>query len=42
MTEKKKYETPEMEIILFESDDIITTSSLELPEIEINYNDNYK
>lgn len=35
MTEKKKYETPEMEIILFESEDIITTSSLDLPEIDI-------
>ena len=34
MTEKKKYETPEMEIILFESEDIITTSSLDLPEID--------
>lgn len=36
MTEKKKYETPEMEIILFELEDIITTSSLDLPEIDID------
>lgn len=37
MTEKKKYEIPEMEVILFDSKDIITTSSLELPEVPFNY-----
>lgn len=29
------YEVPEMEIVEFESEDIITTSSNDLPEMEI-------
>mgnify|MGYP004506352923 CR=1 FL=1 len=32
--EQKKhgYETPQMEVILFETEDVITTSAIELPD----------
>lgn len=32
---KEKYTTPEMEVIEFETEDIITTSGDDLPEIPI-------
>lgn len=38
MKEKETYVTPEMEIILFETEDVITTSGNELP-IEWNINE---
>ena len=36
MNEKKLYESPEMEIIRFEEDDVIRTSDNELPGAPIN------
>ena len=32
---KERYETPEMEIVEFETEDIITTSGNDLPEVGI-------
>lgn len=33
MEQKKQgYETPQMEVILFETEDVITTSAIELPD----------
>ena len=32
---KERYETPEMEIVQFETEDIITTSGNDLPEVGI-------
>ena len=32
---KERYETPEMEIVEFETEDIITTSGNNLPEVGI-------
>ena len=29
---KQGYETPQMEVILFETEDVITTSAIELPD----------
>ena len=33
---KERYETPEMEIVEFETEDIITTSGNDLPEMPIS------
>lgn len=32
---KEVYETPEIEVVKFETEDIITTSGNDLPEIEL-------
>lgn len=40
MNEKKLYESPEMEIIRFEEEDVIKTSGNELPEVPLSQNIN--
>lgn len=34
----EKYETPEIEVIEFETEDVITTSGTDLPEVDLNLN----